>query len=166
MNLLDALRGEHAVIRVLLAAVSRQTHERPAADLHPSFALLEEALASHASIEDALLFDRLLTTHRGIASALESMSEDHKSIRLQISELSRSPHEVFRTRYQRFADQVAEHFSLEERILFPLAADLVSQEEFWKPVNTFVLGQVTTFTVMTLLTAEVQLSTLFTTRRL
>jgi hemerythrin-like domain-containing protein len=129
MNLLDALRGEHAVIRVLLAAVSRQTHERPAADLHPSFALLEEALASHASIEDALLFDRLLTTHRGIASALESMSEDHKSIRLQISELSRSPHEVFRTRYQRFADQVAEHFSLEERILFPLAADLVSQEE-------------------------------------
>jgi hemerythrin-like domain-containing protein len=129
MNLLDALRGEHAVIRVLLAAVSRQTHERPAADLQPSFALLEEALASHAAIEDALLFDRLLTTHRGIASALESMSEDHKSIRQQIAELSRSPNDLFRTRYQRFAEQVGEHFALEERILFPLAADLVSEEE-------------------------------------
>jgi hemerythrin-like domain-containing protein len=130
MNVLGALQGEHAIIRVLLAGVDRQAHEASGSpQLRVSFSLLEEALASHAAIEDALLFDRLLTAHLGIASALESMNEDHHAIRKQISELSTAPNEVFRTRYRSFAERVLEHFAIEERVLFPLAAELVSREE-------------------------------------
>jgi hemerythrin-like domain-containing protein len=130
MNVLGALQGEHAIIRVLLAGVDRQAHEGSGSlQMRVAFSLLEEALASHAAIEDALLFDRLLTTHLGIASALESMNEDHRSIRNQISELTIAPNEVFRTRYRAFAERVMEHFAIEERVLFPLAAELVSPEE-------------------------------------
>lgn len=127
--LLDALRGEHAVLRLLLTGVSRQIHEHKGRDLQAAFALLEDSLASHARIEDELLFDRLLTTHLGIASALEAMCEDHRAIRRELGALKGLPASAFRERYGRFSEQVFEHFAIEERVLFPLAATHVAAEE-------------------------------------
>lgn len=129
MNLLDALRGEHAILRLIIEGVARQGQVSSGPDLQAALSLMESALSSHAQIEDRLLFDQLSIRHSGILSALESMKEDHLAIRQQIGELLTAPAPSFPTRFSRFADLVLEHFAIEERVLFPLAQAAVSIEE-------------------------------------
>lgn len=129
MNVLEALRGEHAVLRAMLGEIGRLIHQYGPPELRAAVQLLESVLLSHASLEDELLFDSLSTGHRGIATALESMKEEHRTIRGLIRGIMDCPPEAAPGRFQHFADLVSEHFAVEERVLFPLASNLVGEEE-------------------------------------
>lgn len=129
MNLVDALLGEHGVIRGMLLRLLREQHEPGTPVAADGFALLEEALASHAVIEDELLFDGLLTLKPGVAQVLASMRGEHSAIRASLAGLSRTRQEIRRGQIEDFVELVLEHFAVEERTLFPMAQGLLSPEE-------------------------------------
>ncbi|MBE7542304.1 MAG: hemerythrin domain-containing protein [Bryobacteraceae bacterium] len=129
MNLVDALRGEHGVIRGMLLRLVREEHELSAAAVTFGLALLEEALASHSMVEDDLLFDGLLTPKPGVAQVLASMRNEHTAIRSSLANLSRTRHQFRRGPMASFAELVLEHFAVEERVLFPMAQSLLSPDE-------------------------------------
>ncbi|MCL4794971.1 MAG: hemerythrin domain-containing protein [Bryobacteraceae bacterium] len=129
MNLVDALLGEHAVIRGMLSRLVRECKDRPAHWTSAALTMLEDALGSHAAIEDELLFDGLLTRKTGVSSALESMRGEHAAIREGLAGLTRAPANLIRGQMEQFAELVLEHFAVEERVLFPLAQSLLSAEE-------------------------------------
>lgn len=129
MNLVDALLGEHGVIRGILLRLVREQHELGAPAATYGLSLLEEALASHAVLEDELLFDGLLTRKAGVAQVLASMRDEHAAIRASLAELLRTRQEFRRGRLETFADLVLEHLSVEERVLFPIAQSLQTPEE-------------------------------------
>jgi hemerythrin-like domain-containing protein len=129
MNLVDALLGEHGVIRGTLLRLVREQHELSAPAFEYGLALLEEALGSHSVIEDELLFDGLLTLKPGVAQVLASMRNEHAAIRTSLAGLSRTRHQLRRGPMEAFAELVLEHFAVEERVLFPMALHLLSPEE-------------------------------------
>lgn len=129
MNLVDALLGEHGVIRGILLRLVREQHELGAPAGTYGLSLLEEALASHAVLEDELLFDGLLTLKPGVAQVLASMQSEHSAIRASLAGLSRTRHELRRGQIDAFAELVLEHFAVEERTLFPMAQSLLSPKE-------------------------------------
>lgn len=129
MNLVDALLGEHGVIRGMLLRLVREEHELSAPAVKYGLALLEEALASHSVIEDELLFDGLLTPKPGVAQVLASMRNEHAAIRSSLANLSRTRHQLRRGPMASFAELVQEHFAVEERVLFPMAYSLLSPKE-------------------------------------
>lgn len=129
MNLMDALLGEHAVIRGMLSRLVRECNDRPPNWTSAALTMLEDALGSHAAIEDELLFDGLLTRKAGVSSALESMRGEHAAIREGLAGLTRTPAHLIRGQMESFSELVLEHFAVEERVLFPLAQSLLSAEE-------------------------------------
>ncbi|HBY59351.1 MAG TPA: hypothetical protein DEH78_05985 [Solibacterales bacterium] len=129
MNIFDALRGEHALLRLLLAVTGREIHSWLGNSLRPPLTLLEHSLCSHAALEDELLFDQLSSTHAGLTTALASMSSEHRLIRERISLLAESPKPAFAARYAELCELVLDHFEVEERVLFPLAAESISEAQ-------------------------------------
>jgi len=79
MNVLDALCGEHAVLRLMVDDLSRRIHEYDVQTLRATVRQFEAALISHAEIEDDLLFGRLSPSHAGIARSLTAMTGNTSS---------------------------------------------------------------------------------------
>lgn len=129
MNLIDALLGEHAVIRDLIAEVSMLREHLSAETIHVTATLLQVAIGRHSALEDDLLFDRLQISSLGATAALRSMREEHDDIRTELAALEYATDGTFASRMERLAKRVTEHFETEERILFALASSNLTTEQ-------------------------------------
>jgi hemerythrin-like domain-containing protein len=133
MKITDAFMGEHAVLYAQLDHLDKAVPAtRTAAEVKALAAMLEAALASHAKLEDELLFDGL---QPGLAQMgkLEKVQHEHDGICQGLIQVR-----VARTRaeaQQRLlavVQMAREEFELEERVLFRIAEDTMRAETLEK----------------------------------
>jgi hemerythrin-like domain-containing protein len=128
MKITDALLGEHGVFYAqfdhldqLVPAVER------VADIRTQAALLGAALATHANIEEELLF-KSLDPHPEAAGPLNVMRREHQVVEgtlgqiPTVAELDQSK-ELFLD----LIEVARQHFAKEERILFHMASSLLGE---------------------------------------
>ncbi len=116
-------------MRDMLNNLLSQSHRCEVCDLHRLFELLELTLIRHADLEDQLLFDRLPSSHPAVARTLASIVGEHTTIRERVAQLAHCSPEEFPASFNEFAEMLLEHFALEERVLFPLAAAAVQESD-------------------------------------
>lgn len=128
MNLVDALLGEHAAILTLCDAIEKSLPAWDLNQLRTAGTLLEETLKQHALLEDELLFDPLETDKPGLKDTLESMRAEHEVLRDSMEQLDAAETvRVARRMMQEVIDVARDHFAIEERVLFSIAADQVGR---------------------------------------
>jgi hemerythrin-like domain-containing protein len=129
MNITDALLGEHAVFYALFTHMEQSvpTAESPL-QVKTQGAMLAAALASHAHLEEELLFTTL-EPHIGSMGPLAVMRLEHEKIE---AGLERLPTVEDLGQTQELLLQVVtvarEHFAKEERVLYPMATKALSAE--------------------------------------
>ncbi len=129
MNITDALLGEHAVFYALFTHMEQTV---PTAEflsqVKTQGAMLAAALASHAHLEEELLFI-ILEPHIGSTGPLAVMRLEHEKIEQSLEQL---PTAVELGQAQELLLQAIavarEHFAKEEQILFKLASKVLSAE--------------------------------------
>lgn len=126
MKITDAMLGEHGVLNAQISALRAKV--LPSGDideLRRAVAALEASLASHARLEEELLFPAL-APHLGQAGPLEVMRREHESIDnlMQVAGSGTDPDTV-RTALSALLDLAHVHFQKEEQVLFPMAQDLL-----------------------------------------
>ncbi len=122
MNLTDALRGEHGVFYAQFDFLEKAV---PAAEdlevLKSLAAMLASALATHAQLEEELLF-QALDSDAGAMGPLTVMRAEHEEVE---GGLSKIPDITVLAEAQQILLRVVEvarqHFAKEEQILFMLA---------------------------------------------
>lgn len=93
---------------------------------------LAAALISHARVEDEMLFPAL-ETHLGPEGLLAVMREEHEGIDAAIKEIATAGTCEAAAERLRYALQVTrEHFAKEERVLFHMATELMSEQDLEK----------------------------------
>lgn len=131
MNLIDALLGEHAVlyaeIRYLEAALSDM---QSIDDIQASIAVFAAGVQSHSNLEDTLLFvslERQLGAENGV---VQSMRRMHADIEAAFERLPGATEpDVARETAAGAVALAREHFSVEEEACFPLAEDILSEQQ-------------------------------------
>jgi hemerythrin-like domain-containing protein len=129
MNITDALLGEHAVFYALFTHMEQSvpTAESPL-QVKTQGAMLAAALASHAHLEEELLFTTL-EPHIGSMGPLAVMRLEHEKIE---AGLERLPTIEKLGQAQDLLLQVVTvargHFSKEEQVLYPMATKALSAE--------------------------------------
>lgn len=129
MNITDALLGEHAVFYALFTHMEQSvpTAESPS-QVKSQGTMLAAALASHAQLEEELLFTTL-EPHIGPMGPLAVMRLEHEKIEAGLERLP-TVEELGQT--QELLLQVVtvarEHFAKEERVLYPMATKALSAE--------------------------------------
>jgi hemerythrin-like domain-containing protein len=128
MNLVDALLGEHAAILTLCDSIEKALSTWDLNQLRVAASLLEETLKRHAVLEDELLFDPLETDKPGLKDTLASMRAEHEVLRDSMEQLDAADNlRVARRLMQEVIDVARDHFAIEERVLFSIAADQVGR---------------------------------------
>lgn len=125
----DALLGEHGVIYRLLEQLTSRPFDS-AEEARVQAAALAAGLASHARIEDDLLFVALEVPLGPDGGPLAVMRMEHEEVEGTLERLAR-------VEDAREADALAahlatvarEHFAKEEQVLFPMAEQLLGEEE-------------------------------------
>ncbi len=129
MKLTDALRGEHGVF---YAQFDHLEQAVPAVEdlaiLKAQAAMLASALATHAQLEEELLF-RALDPHLGEMGPLSIMRADHEQIEQALAQIP-SLMDLAETQRQLLGvvEVAREHFAREEQILFELAPESLGDE--------------------------------------
>lgn len=130
MKITDALLGEHGA---LVAMFDRLDHHLDSAkdsgEVREQAALLAAALVSHAELEDDLLFVAMIEAGAP-ADLVANMADDHETIagglrRAQGTTTVSEARDELRTA----VGLARQHFELEERMAFPLAANLLGEEK-------------------------------------
>lgn len=129
MKLTDGLLGEHAVF---YAQFDHMEQVVPAAEsvaeIHAQSGMLAAALATHAGLEEELLF-KSLDSHPGAGGPLNVMRMEHQEIE---GILERIPNENeldrSKTLLLELIQIARQHFAKEEQILFRLALELLGTE--------------------------------------
>jgi hemerythrin-like domain-containing protein len=130
MNILDGLMGEHAVMLTLFEHLEQNAAHMDLQRLHEAGALLERVVMVHSIAEDGFLFDAVPAAEGGLRDALLAMRAEHKQLVLELDQLRATTNEAAaRGGLQRVFESVREHFEVEERVLFPLAARQISREK-------------------------------------
>ncbi len=129
MKLTDALRGEHGVFYAQFDHLEQAVPEvEDLAILKSQAALLASALATHAQLEEELLF-RALDPHLGEMGPLAMMRSEHEQIEQALAQI---PDLMDLAEAQRQLLRVVEiarqHFPKEEQILFELAPESLGDE--------------------------------------
>ncbi|MFV1859340.1 MAG: hemerythrin domain-containing protein [Anaerolineales bacterium] len=129
MNLTDALRGEHGVFYAQFTHLEQTVPSvEELAVLKSQAAMLAAALATHAQLEEELLF-RALDPHLGEGGPLSMMRAEHEEIEQALAQI---PGLVDLAETQRRVLHVVEfarqHFAKEEQVLFRLAAQSLGDE--------------------------------------
>lgn len=129
MKITDALLGEHGVFYAQFAHLEQTIPAVERLDLiHGQAALLTAALATHAHLEDELLFNAL-EPHIGEMGPLMVMRQEHDEID---GTLTRLPDEQDVANARRMLLHVIgtarDHFAKEEQILYPLAQRCLSAD--------------------------------------
>jgi len=130
MRITDALLGEHGALYALFDHVEAAIARAPSLlEMREVVAILAAALASHARLEDELLFP-VLEHKLGAITPLAVMHVEHQVIDEALSdalaETSRDDAVALVTRALAIARQ---HFVKEERFLFALADDTIAEAE-------------------------------------
>mgnify|MGYP005809852663 CR=1 FL=1 len=126
MNIIDALIGEHAALLTVLDHVEKFQVGWELRQYHEACDLLESLLATHASLEDELLFDPITPESGRLAEALNTTSDEHDELRLLVTDLKHAETvPEARRLLNRLVEVTREHFALEERVLFGLAAGVI-----------------------------------------
>jgi len=129
MRIIDALLGEHGAFYAIFDHLERDVpgmHE--AAAIRAAGATLGAALATHAAIENEVLFPEL-ERRVGPDGPLAVMRHEHDQIEDGLARLARcGDTAAARGLLLGTLATAREHFAKEENILFPLAAQLLEQE--------------------------------------
>lgn len=130
MKITDALEGEHGVLNALLEHLKAKLLEAVELDfLHKLGAMLEAALASHARLEEELLFSTL-DPHLAGAGPLVVMRMEHEEIEGALAKLpSAADLEQGRGLLGHVINTASDHFTKEEQVLFPMAERLLGEPE-------------------------------------
>jgi hemerythrin-like domain-containing protein len=128
IKITDALVGEHGPLYAQLDRL--EAAAGGSVDAIRSCALLLAAgLVSHAQLEDTLLF-AALEQRTGRDSLLEGMYEDHEQVDAFLAELARvEDPEQARMLVARLVGLARNHFSKEEKAVFPLAEQTLGESE-------------------------------------
>jgi len=129
VGLIELLLGEHGCILALLRSMEQRLSSMGLAELKGCGAALEAILQAHAVEEDQLLFASLDHAPPALEKALEAMYGEHEEMRRLLEEL----HTVrqsgrARSLLRRLMDLVREHFAVEERLLFGLVRERISED--------------------------------------
>lgn len=126
MKLTNALLGEHGAIAALFARSEQLLESSPNLDgARPIVECLAAVLASHAKLEDDLLFP-ILEPHLPHQGPLGVMRREHEQIEMALEDalnaddvpaLTDAVHEVI--------ELARSHFAKEENVLFPMAEQFV-----------------------------------------
>lgn len=128
-GLIDLLSGEHGCILALARSMESRLAGMGLAELKGCGAALEAVLQAHAVEEDHLLFGSLDSVPVALKSALEAMYGEHEEMRRILGELPRVRRAgQARLMLRRLIELVREHFAVEERILFGLVRERLSEE--------------------------------------
>jgi len=123
MNVIDFLLGEHAVLRTLFGHLERQRPRWTAAEIRSAGQYLESLLAPHALLEDELLFDALPAQDVQLETVLAAMTDEHRRMGQLLSVVREVEDDLEARRLLgEVLDLTREHFEVEERVLFTLAA--------------------------------------------
>lgn len=129
MKITDALLAEHAVIYALLDHVERGT-PATAGEARTEAALLAAAIATHAHLEDELLFVEVEPQLGAGSGPLAVMRAEHEEIEGTLARLEVAGDLDEARRLLRHVCEVARgHFAKEEGVLFPLAQQLLTEGE-------------------------------------
>lgn len=126
MRITEALLGEHAVFYAQFDHLEQTVPTAPTLGrIQGQATLLAAALASHAGLEEELLFSNL-EPHLGPAGPLAVMRIEHDQIETLLNQV---PEARDIGQAQRLLLQVVQvarnHFAKEEQILFPLAEQVL-----------------------------------------
>jgi hemerythrin-like domain-containing protein len=128
IKITDALVGEHGPLYAQLDRLA-QVSEGSVDAIRSCSQLLAAGLASHARLEDTLLF-AALEQRTGRDSLLEGMYEDHEQVDALLAELaavgdSQQAHSLA----TRLVTLARNHFAKEEKAVFPLAEQVLGESE-------------------------------------
>jgi hemerythrin-like domain-containing protein len=130
MNLIDGLRGEHATLLTLFNYLEKWSHGWDFARLQEAGAMLEALLLTHAELEDSLLFDTLGGRQGALDTTLEAMGADHyqlSNLLGQLRDMEGDDAKQARATLMQIIEVAREHFAIEERTLFGIAARLIGE---------------------------------------
>lgn len=124
----DALLGEHGAIYPLLAHLEQASFASPG-EARTAAALLQAALATHAHLEDELLFARLEERLGTQAGPLAVMRLEHDEIEGVLGRLVETEGVIeAKALAGRLGELARAHFAKEEQVLFPLAGEILGEE--------------------------------------
>lgn len=130
MNILDGLMGEHAAMLTLFEHLEQNAAHMDLERLHETGELLERVVMVHSIAEDRFLFDAVPAAEGGLREALLAMRSEHRQLAQELDQLRTTANEASaRGCLQRVFESAREHFGVEERVLFELAARQISQEK-------------------------------------
>lgn len=122
MKITDALLGEHAILQRLLNHLAAEAPTWTLAQARGAAELLSSSLASHAQLEDDLLFVALEPYIAAQQGPLAVMRMEHAAIEGALERLAEAADlEDARCLFLYLVDVAREHFSKEEHVLFRLA---------------------------------------------
>jgi regulator of cell morphogenesis and NO signaling len=124
----NALLGEHGVIYQLLDHLTSRPFDS-VEEAHVQAAELAAGLATHARIEDDLLFVALEAELGPNGGPLAVMREEHAEVEATLERLTQVEDLQEAEALAGHLVQVArEHFEKEEQVLFPMAEQLLGEE--------------------------------------
>ena len=128
IKITDALVGEHGPLYAQLDRLALVT-EGSVDAIRSCSELLAAGLASHAQLEDTLLF-AALEQRTGRDSLLEGMYEDHEQVDALLTELAGVDDAgQARSLATRLVALARNHFAKEEKAVFPLAEQVLGEDE-------------------------------------
>jgi hemerythrin-like domain-containing protein len=126
MIITDAFLGEHAVLHAMFAHIDKSLADASFAELKSQGALLAAALASHAALEEELLFTQL-EPEIGPQGPLAVMRHEHEVIENSLDKLEGVENQdAARQLLSHTVTTARSHFMKEEQILFPIAISTLS----------------------------------------
>ena len=124
----DALLGEHGVIYALLEQLTSRPFDS-AEEARAQAAELAAGLATHAHLEDELLFVALEVPLGPNGGPLAVMRAEHAEVEGTLERLTRVEDvQEAETLADHLATVAREHFAKEEQVLFPMAEELLGEE--------------------------------------
>lgn len=130
MKITDALLGEHGVLYRLLDYCADNAGGWDLPTARAGAGALEKALASHAGIEDELLFQAMEPFFPGGSGPLEVMRAEHQEIEGSVERALREDDlEEARRLLVLIAHLARDHFAKEEQVLFPMAQQFLGDEK-------------------------------------
>lgn len=129
MRILHALLGEHGVLYAQFRHLEEALPEADSlGEVKAQAAILGAALATHAQLEEELLF-RALDPHLGGGGPLAVMRMEHEQIEGALEKLATAEElETAREQLLGVVDVAQHHFAKEEQVLFPMASQVLSEE--------------------------------------
>jgi len=128
MNIIDALLGEHAALLTVFDHLQKFHQGWTIAQHLEASSLLEALLAQHAMLEDELIFDPLLAKGGRFGETLDVMRVEHEELRCLVADLKHAETAPDAGRVlRRLIDVTREHFAVEERVLFQMAAQKLGE---------------------------------------